>query len=217
MKFLLSDNDDSGTIFRDVVFLLMITFVILFLIAVMHINPIAQPKEEQITPPGNVIVNIFWEDGLNIDVDLWVLGPEDDRPVGYSNRAGGTFNLLRDDLGSANDITERNFENAYTRGLPEGEYIINVHMFSNKEKEKNWPVEVEVVVTVMETNQDKSSPNEVAVATIPLSRNGEELTAVRFKIDKNHKVIQESINQVQKKLRGSSPSTWRGRRSGSIG
>ncbi len=207
----MSSNDDSGTTFRDVIFILMITFIILFLIAVMHINPIAKPKEEQITPPGNVIVNIFWEDGLNIDVDLWVLGPEDDRPVGYSNRAGGTFNLLRDDLGSTNDITERNFENAYTRGLPEGEYIINVHMFSNKEKEKNWPVNVEVVVTVMETNQDKSSPNEVAVAMIPLSRNGEELTAVRFKIDKNHKVIQESINQVQKKLRGSSPSTWRSR------
>ncbi len=207
----MSSNDDSGTTFRDVIFILMITFIILFLIAVMHINPIAKPKEEQITPPGNVIVNIFWEDGLNIDVDLWVLGPEDDRPVGYSNRAGGTFNLLRDDLGSTNDITERNFENAYTRGLPEGEYIINVHMFANKEKEKNWPVEVEIVVTVMETNQDKSSPNEVAVAMIPLARNGEELTAVRFKIDKNHKVIQESINQVQKKLRGSSPSTWSSR------
>lgn len=209
MKFLLSENDDSGTTFRDVIFIMMIVFIILFLIAAMHINPIAQPKEEQITPPGNVIVNIFWEDGLNIDVDLWVLGPEDDRPVGYSNRAGGTFNLLRDDLGSINDITKRNFENAYTRGLPKGEYIINVHMFANKEREKNWPVEVEVVVTVMETNQDKSSPNEVAVAIIPLSRNGEELTAVRFKIDKNHKVIQESINQIQIKLRGSSPSTWR--------
>ncbi len=210
MKFLLSENDDSGTTFRDVIFIMMIVFIILFLIAAMHINsPVELEKEEMIEPPGNVIVNIFWEDGLNIDVDLWVLGPEDDRPVGYSNRAGGTFNLLRDDLGSINDITERNFENAYTRGLPKGEYIINVHMFANKEREKNWPVNVEVVVTVMETSQDKSSANEVAVAMIPLSRNGEELTAVRFKIDKNHKVIQESINQVQKKLRGSNPSTWR--------
>ena len=216
MSLLTTSNDDSGTVFRDVIFLLMITFVILFLIAVLHINPIADPKEEQIAPPGNVIVNIFWEDGLNIDVDLWVLGPEDDRPVGYSNRAGETFNLLRDDLGSTNDITERNFENAYTRGLPEGEYIINVHMFAHKERKKVWPVMVEVVVTVMETTEGKSSANEVAVATIPLTRYGEEVTAVRFKIDKNHKVIQESINQIQKKLRGSSPSTWGGRR-GSIG
>lgn len=178
----------------------------------MHINPIAEPKEEQISPPGNVIVNIFWEDGLNIDVDLWVLGPEDARPVGYSNRAGETFNLLRDDLGSINDITTRNFENAYTRGLPEGEYIINVHMFAHKEKNKKWPVEVEVVVTVMEAENGKSSVRDVATAIIPLTRHGEEITAVRFKIDKNHKVIQESINQIQKKLRGSSPSSWGRRR-----
>lgn len=191
----------------------MIVFIILFLIAAMHINPIADPKEEQIAPPGNVIVNIFWEDGLNIDVDLWVLGPEDARPVGYSNRAGETFNLLRDDLGSVNDITERNFENAYTRGLPEGEYIINVHMFAHKEAKKEWPVNVEVVVTVMQFDQDKSSPTEVAVAVIPLTKNGEEITAVRFKIDKNHQVIPESINQIQRKLRGSSPSTWGSRRS----
>ena len=188
----------------------MITFIILFLIAAMHINPIIDREEEEtIDPPGNVIVNIFWEDGLNIDVDLWVLGPDDDRPVGYSNRAGGTFNLLRDDLGSTNDITRRNFENAYTRGLPKGEYIINVHMFAHKEAHKEWPVMVEVVVTVMEATEGKSSINEVAVAMIPLTKHGEEITAVRFKIDKNHKVIQESINQVQQKLRGSDPSSWR--------
>jgi hypothetical protein len=202
-----NNTDDTGTVFRDVIFLLMITFVILFLVAAMHINPITEPAEDTITPPGNVIVNIFWEDNVNIDVDLWVQGPDDKRPVGYSNRAGGTFNLLRDDLGNINDITERNFENAYTRGLPAGEYIINVHMFSHKEKVKDWPVMIEVVVTVME-GEDKGSANDVAVATIPLTKDGEEITAVRFKIDKDRKVIEESINQVQKKLRGSSPSSW---------
>ena len=174
----------------------------MFLIAALHINPIAEEKEEDaaIAPPGNVIVNIFWPDGKNIDVDLWVKGPDDDRPVGYSNRAGETFNLLRDDLGNVNDITQRNFENAYTRGLPEGEYIINVHMFSHKERVKEWPVEVEVVVTVMSPDQDKGSPKEIANVKVFLTRNGEEITAVRFKIDENNKVVPDSINQVQKKL-----------------
>lgn len=204
MLFHSDDDDDTGTVFRDVIFLLMITFVILFLIAVLHINPVAEPVKEDIKPPGNVIVNIFWEDGKNIDVDLWMQGPDDARPVGYSNRAGGTFNLLRDDLGATNDKTRKNFENGYSRGLPEGEYVINVHMFSHKEFKKEWPVNVEIVVTVMDPDEGKSSAYEVASAVIPLTKPGDEVTAVRFKINGRKQVIPESISQIQKKLRSRS-------------
>ena len=39
--------------------------------------------------------------------DLWVQAPGD-VPVGYSNKSGGVFNLLRDDLGKAKDMTDGN-------------------------------------------------------------------------------------------------------------
>jgi hypothetical protein len=29
-------------------------------------------------------------------------------PIGYSNKSGGVFNLLRDDLGKAKDMTDGN-------------------------------------------------------------------------------------------------------------
>jgi hypothetical protein len=39
------------------------------------------------------------------------------------------FNLLRDDLGKAQDLTDNNYEVACSRGLPPGEYVVNVHMY----------------------------------------------------------------------------------------
>ena len=39
--------------------------------------------------------------------DLWVQAPGD-LPIGYSNKSGGVFNLLRDDLGKAKDMTDGN-------------------------------------------------------------------------------------------------------------
>ncbi|MHA2403687.1 MAG: hypothetical protein ACXADH_11900 [Candidatus Kariarchaeaceae archaeon] len=193
-------SEDTGTVFRDVIFLMMVTFVILFLVAVIHINPDAEPNQEEATPPGNVIVNIFWEDGRNIDVDLWTQGPKDQRPVGYSNRAGRTFNLLRDDLGSVNDDTELNFENGYTRGIPDGEYIINVHMFSHKERPAEWPVEVKVVVSIMDSSNGKNSKTDVFTGSVMLERHSHEVTAVRFRTE-DKKLVPESVNFIEKKLR----------------
>lgn len=207
---LFTRNDDTGTVFRDVIFLMMITFVILFLVAVLHINPEADPNEDTETPPGNVIVNIFWEDTINVDVDLWVLGPKDSRPVGYSNRAGRTFNLLRDDLGTVNDDTNMNFENAYSRGIPDGEYIINVHMFANKERPYKWPITVKVIVTIMDPENSKNAKTEVFVGDVDLTRHSDEVTAIRFKT-KNKKVVPESTNSILKRLRTSGSTGRTGR------
>lgn len=178
----------------------MITFVILFLVAVIHINPEADPNEETETPPGNVVVNIFWQDDINVDVDLWVKGPGDKTPVGYSNRAGKTFNLLRDDLGSVNDDTEMNFENSYSRGIPDGEYIINVHMYANKELPQTWPIPVKVIVTMMAPENGKESKTEIFAGTINLDHHSAEVTAIRFNI-KNKQLVRESVNTIQKNLR----------------
>lgn len=194
------DDDDTSTIFRDVIFLMMITFVVLFIIAMMHINPVANPNEKVTDPPGNVVVNIFWEDGKNIDVDLWTKGPKDLSPVGYSNRAGRTFNLLRDDLGSINDDTHMNFENGYSRGIPDGEYIINVHMFSNKETPAKYPVAVRVVVSMVDPSNEKSIMNEVYTGTVMLKRHSHEITVVRFRTE-NKKLVPGSVNHVEKRLR----------------
>ena len=67
-------------------------------------------------------------------------------PVGYSNKSGQIFNLLRDDLGRAQDMTDYNYEVAYTRGTPGGEYVVNVHMYRGRSV--SYPVAVKIVASV---------------------------------------------------------------------
>lgn len=190
-----TSNDDTGTIFRDVIFVMMLTFVVLFLAALVHINPEAKEEQETAIPPGNVQVDITWPTGYKSDVDLWVKGPTDKRPVGYSNRSGILFNLLRDDLGQVGDTTPLNYENAYTHGAEDGEYIVNVHMYNLRD-----PGPVSVVVVVKYSNCAQCRPMEVVTRTVELQVNGQEITAIRFFIV-DGEVDQSQTNYIPIKLR----------------
>lgn len=180
----------------------------MWLIAIFHINPVAETKEKVMEPPGSVLVNIFWQDGLDTDVDLWVKGPKDKRGIGYSNKSGVNFNLLRDDLGNISDVTDLNFENAYTRGISPGEYIINVHMFANRTSV--WPIKVKILVTLKSPTTGKIK--DIGSVEIELRKNGEEITAIRFTLDEEGNV--SNVNNIMKKLRSGDignrygPSNW---------
>ena len=86
---------------------------------------------ETAQPPGNVMIEARWPDAVDADVDLWVQAPGD-VPVGYSNKGGAIFNLLRDDLGTRADATGLNYEISFARGLPAGEYTANLHLYRNQ-------------------------------------------------------------------------------------
>lgn len=188
-------EDDSGaTVFRDVIMLALAGFVTLVLLLLPHVNPRATP-EGSIQSPGNVIVELRWPDDLNTDVDLWVQAPSD-VPVGYSNKGGAIFNLLRDDLGYTSDVTGLNYEFSYSRGVPAGEYTVNVHLYRNRAE--MYPIPVTVVVSV------KSSVSEAAkqiVSTkLDLVREGEELTAFRFKLDDKGGLVTGSVHNLPRRL-----------------
>ena len=112
---------------RDL-FLNALAFCLLVLIIILpYINPTPTTASD-VPPPGNLIVSISWPAG-NQDVDLWVKAPGDKKAIGYSNKGGVVTNLLRDDLGTVGDTEPFNQESAYSRGLPDGEYIINIHCY----------------------------------------------------------------------------------------
>ena len=135
-------DDESGIIFRDVVTLALVGIVALVVILLAHINPPGEKAENDTLPPGNVIIEVTWAHELDVDIDLWVQAPGD-VPVGYSNKGGQVFNLLRDDLGHTNDPSNINLETAYSRGVVAGEYIVNVHLY--RKKTAPMPIEVNVV------------------------------------------------------------------------
>ncbi len=192
------ESDDSGTVFRDVIMLVLCGFVAIVILLLPHVNPPATAVEAA-TPPGNVIVELRWPDDSSADVDLWVQAPGD-RPVGYSNKGGLVFNLLRDDLGKYNDPIEINYEVSYSRGIPVGEYTVNVHLFSMGTNSK--PVTVNAVASV-KPSPDKSATRVVATK-LDLVRKGEELTAFRFKLDARGSLVPDSVHSLFRPLRSGS-------------
>ncbi|MDH3473826.1 MAG: hypothetical protein OEM59_09035 [Rhodospirillales bacterium] len=189
------EEDDSDTVFRDVIFLALAGFVAIVLLLLPHLNPPAKADEEA-RSPGNVIVEIRWPDEVNADVDLWVEAPGD-VPVGYSNKGGTIFNLLRDDLGLHADFSQMNYEISYSRGIPEGEYTVNLHLY--RDLSGKLPIEVSVVVSVKPSPEQAAK--QVLATKVPLKVEGEEITAFRFLLDEKARVVTGSVHDLPKALR----------------
>ncbi len=175
--------------FRDMLFIMVFGYAFMVFMMLPFLNP--PTLKDEVKPPGNMIVVMEWPPG-NVDVDLWVIGPGEVQAVGYSRQSGPLWNLLRDDLGNSADPTPSNFENAFTRGIPPGEYIINIHCY--RCLHGDVPVSIEVSV---------KTPSRIRVIafTEVIVRPREEVTALRFVVDKNGKIIRNSINHRYQPLR----------------
>ncbi len=193
--FELFDEESTSTLFRDIIMLALAGFVTLVMLLLPHINPKAV-AEESAKSPGNLTVELRWPDDINADVDLWVEAPGD-RPVGYSNKGGQVFNLLRDDLGDTADLTGLNYEFSYSRGVPEGEYAVNIHLYRNPTGV--FPIPATVVVSLKRPGF--KSAKQILVSKLDLTHQGEESTVFRFNLDQKANLVAGSVHNLPKKLR----------------
>jgi len=190
-------DEDTGTAFRDILTLVLGALLIIIVALLIHINPEADnTNAAEVKSPGNVIVDIYWPDGSEADVDLWVQAPGD-MPVGYSNKGGLIFNLLRDDLGQHGDATDRNQETAFSRAIPPGRYTVNVHLYRDTDDEA--PIPVEVMVSVK--NDDRDSADHILMSKVELRREGQELTVFNFKLDQDGNLVPGSVDSRPVNLR----------------
>ena len=187
----------SSTVFRDVILLALAGFVAIVLLLLPHINPVGETQETADDPPGNVIVELFWDDERDVDFDLWVRAPGD-IPVGYSNRGGLLFNLLRDDLGSYKDPTPVNYEVAYSRGIAAGQYVVNAHLY-RFDVESRGAVPMTVVITVVDP--DTKVRNQILFTELTMEAEGEERTVFRFTLDKKGRLAGERVDNTTEPLR----------------
>lgn len=191
----LFDDESGATVFRDVIMLALAGFVMIVMLLLPHINPRAA-EEQEAQSPGNVIVELRWPDHIDADVDLWVEGPGD-TPVGYSNKDGTVFNLLRDDLGRDSDLTELNYEFSYSRGVPAGEYTVNVHLYRNASH--HYPIPVTVGVSVK--GKKGSSSQRLLSTKLDLLREGQETTVFRFQLNEDGALVAGSVHDLPRALR----------------
>ena len=153
------------------------------------------PGEEAVresTPPGNVLIEAYWPEGHDTDVDLWVKGPEG-APVGYSNKGGVHLNYLRDDLGKRTKDDPANYELIASRGLVPGGYCVNVHLYSNRSSVLPMPVKVTVKIAkgIPGTEDVKGGGDPVLVTDVNLSAEGKERNAFCFALNEQGDMIRE--------------------------
>jgi len=194
-----STSDDYQTVFRDLIFLVLVGFVVMLILVISHINPPTKEEESDAIKIGSVVVDVIWPSKLDADVDLWVKSPGDKRPVGYSNRAGKIFNLLRDDRGNAGDVTEINYEVASTRGAPAGEYIINLHLYRSGSN-VTLPLE-NIIVSATYRRSPQAKAIKIFKKVVVLTRQGEEITIVRFRLTEEGTLEPGSLHNIPIKLR----------------
>lgn len=204
------DTDSTSTVFRDVILLALAGFIAIVILLLPHINPPKQDESKDIPPPGNLMVQMFWDDTLNVDIDLWSQAP-DDIPVGYNSLSGKLFDLLRDDRGFSDDTSNRNFEIAITRGVVAGEYTINVMFYKDYRatSEQKYPIEVHVIVSLKKDNNKTSKLKKLFEKKVKLWHVFDDITVFNFRLDSEFNVVPGSLNEIYKRIAplSVSPST----------
>ena len=184
----------SNLAFVDFLFILLLAFISMFILALILINPIT--KKSEVERKAEFLIILEWSEKSDDDVDLWVqdsLG----NIVSFTNTTAGLMYLDKDDLGTSNDTiylpdgTEQiiylNREVIALRGWVEGEYIINTHVYS-----KRGPNPIKVKVEMLKLNPYKILFKENFI----LRKRGEEITVRRVTLDKDGHLV--STNKLQK-------------------
>jgi hypothetical protein len=158
---------------------------------------IEQESKSSDKPVCRLAVDIQWPESADVDVDLWVVAPGD-KPVGYSSKSGRVFDLIRDDTGNpGSGATDPNEERACARNIPDGEWIVNLHMYGNYHHTP-YPIPVEVSVVIIDPFEGRMT--EMVSRSADLSSAGQELTVVRFET-KDEKFVSGSESELPIKLR----------------
>ncbi len=184
------EHDPAGLAFRDMLFLMVFTLIVVIFLLTFLINPVRKPDEVPLRT--QILIEATWPSGTNYDIDLWGMGP-DGVPVGWGVfQAGPSLNLERDDRGKINDSSALNYEWMSIRGREAGEYTINLHLYN--EYDGLLPVPVKVRVT------GKGDLGEIFTDEILMKRRKEEITVVRFTLDGNGDLIRDSIHNLYKSI-----------------
>ena len=202
----MEEKYESPTAFLDLFLNIMLCFILLFSLSFLMMNK-EKAEDSKVKSKAELLITMTWDEDRNDDVDLWIEDPLGNL-VCFLRRDQGFLHLDRDDLGLTNDsITlpngERkeiklNQEIVTVRGIIQGEYTVNGHMYS-----KRSPKDQSTKVTV---KLDDINPSVKLITQEEkiMERNGEEQTFFRFELDEEGDVV--NISDLKKKLARTGPN-----------
>lgn len=182
-----SFDDFNSIAYRDILLNTILGLVSILGVLMILMTFTKQSEQASLKPPGNLVVTVSWPDGPT-DVDLWVYGGNEKLPVGFSNKSGILFDLLRDDRGTVDDDQPLNYEAAYSHGIVAGDYVFNVRCYTCS----TVPVPVKWEVD-LNTSGETSV---IAKGSVELLRQGQEITLISFKMDSRGVVDRDSVSHV---------------------
>ena len=148
----------SNLSFNDVLFNALLGFVVLFVLALLLINPVT--KKSDIPAKAEIMIIVEWDGEASDDIDTWVQGPLMGAPISFQNKHSGSMHLDRDDLGRSSDVMmidgekiviKINREVVTMRGIVKGDYYINIHVY-NKSRDSE---PTKYTITLLDVNPYK--------------------------------------------------------------
>lgn len=199
MQNLNDERYKSTLAFVDLLFNILVGFIMLFIIAFLLINPVSKKKD--IESQSRFLVILTWSDKSASDIDLWMKLP-DDCYVGFNHKECGVVHLDRDDLGHTNDTTvtidgktlvvNKNIETISIRGPLVGRMYVSAHFYRRAENTdpKGQPLEIEVKLI-------RVTPyTEVYKVKKVLLQDGDEAFLPSFEITSEGKIIDIQDSRV---------------------
>lgn len=187
-------NNLFSKLFKILLALVLIRFVMIVITLTLMV-PKQETQQSETQDKGKIRIEVSWESFKDVDIDLWVKAPGD-RPVGWPAPHSKVFDLVRDDVGNLSNPTGAHYEVVYARDNPSGEYIVNLHLFNNREMNYN---EIPAYVSVYYSTDGKYF-DKVLYKKVILHDINEELTIFRFTIDSNKHIVRNTVNDIEYSL-----------------
>ena len=162
----------------------------LFFLALLAVSP--DSKDGKIDSKAEFLITMDWPDSHPDDLDLMVQDPRGSI-AWYRHKEAGFLTLDRDDRGGLNNSIVVNGKRIHSpireeivtvRGIVAGEYLVNVSHFLATTGQP-----VPAVVKVQKLNP---TAQVIFDDTVTTNHTGDEITAVRFTLDADGKVIDVS-------------------------
>ena len=119
-------------------------------------------------------------------------GAPNDVAVGYSNKGGRIFNLLRDDLSHSAGVSEDSYEISYSRGRIPGQRP------SLSERRGVYTVPVSAIVSV---RLESEGLKKTLASEVSLAKENDEIVIFRFELDGDGVFVKGGVHSLQNSMR----------------